>query len=84
VNLGSTPPRPRSVLYLLLFGLAGVFVAQGIASANFNLATMIALNIVLAIAFAIVWQDDKTLGKLPIAVIVLLRLWVVFQLTATR
>jgi len=59
VNLGSTPPRPRNVLYLLLFMIVGVFVAQGIASANFTFATMISINILLAIAFALLWPDDK-------------------------
>ncbi len=59
MNLGSTPPRPRNVLYLLLFMIVGVFVAQGIASVNFTFATMIAINILLAIAFALLWPDDK-------------------------
>ena len=59
VNLGSTPPRPRNVLYLLLFMIVGVFVAQGIASVNFTFATMISINILLAIAFALLWPDDK-------------------------
>ncbi|HEU0273201.1 MAG TPA: hypothetical protein VFQ83_01580 [Candidatus Udaeobacter sp.] len=39
--------------------IVGVFVAQGIASVNFTFATMIAINILLAIAFALLWPDDK-------------------------
>jgi hypothetical protein len=39
--------------------IVGVFVAQGIASANFTFATMISINILLAIAFALLWPDDK-------------------------
>ena len=45
--------------YLLLFMVVGVFVAQGIASVNFTFATMIAINILQAIAFALLWPDDK-------------------------